>query len=327
VTFDWTSFLNRHNIEYVTKGHSVSKDNIAIHCPFCGAADEGYHMAISLRGYGWHCWRNPQAHSGKSPIKLICALIDCSVEHAANLVGYKATDIPNDLLAQVRRLTGEVIPMPEPKVLDMPTEFKHLDNELPSSKPYVAYLRKRGFTDDHIAILARPPFDLRYCTMGEWMGRIIFPICEHGKLVTWTGRTIFDVNLRYRTLSQSDALGPISDHLLWYDMLRHTGAETIVMCEGPFDAAKITMLGQPHSVVGTCFFTMVPSRRQVGLLHELLPKFRRRILLLDQDTFPKSQRLLWSEFAHLDVERRALPTGIKDPGEIRNENRLLKILR
>ena len=50
--FDWISFLDKHGIEYSTRGPSTSRGNVYVHCSFCGQADQGKHLGISLEGKG-----------------------------------------------------------------------------------------------------------------------------------------------------------------------------------------------------------------------------------------------------------------------------------
>src|SRR4051812_26553261 len=104
--FDWVTFLNRRGIEYTDRGSSATAGNLAIHCVFCGAADPGTHLAISLHGRGWRCWRN-KAHSGRSPVRLIQALLGCTWVEAERLAGVssaRSTVAQNDFGAHVAGL-------------------------------------------------------------------------------------------------------------------------------------------------------------------------------------------------------------------------------
>jgi hypothetical protein len=114
------------------------------------------------------------------------------------------------------------------------------------------------------------------------------------------------------------ALAPINNYLLWWDDLMKADVETIILCEGPFDALKVTTLGWNMGVAATCFFTQSPGPLQVDLLHELLPRFRRKYLLLDQGTIPALIKIA-AELQTLGVERLLLPRGVKDPGVLTRE--------
>jgi hypothetical protein len=141
--------------------------------------------------------------------------------------------------------------------------------------------------------------------------------------------------VRYKTLTNDPekaeqngeipAPAPISDYLLFYDKLVETDADTIVLVEGPFDAFKTNILGEYLGVVSSCFFTSTLSKQQLNLLHGLLPKFKNRILLLDQNTFSKASRIK-SDMIALDVEVRKMPDGIKDPALIKTMLQLKSVL-
>jgi len=103
-----------------------------------------------------------------------------------------------------------------------------------------------------------------------------------------------------------------------------TNCDTIYLCEGPFDALKVHALGQVHGICATCFFTAAPTNRQIDLLHEILPKFRYRYLLLDRGTLPSALRIV-SILQGLEVKAIQLPEHLKDPGEIVSTQNLLAL--
>lgn len=320
--FDWVAFLDQQRIEYSTKGRNVSSGNVAIKCPWCGVADPSEHLAISLNGRGYVCQRN-RAHRGKSDARLVQILLRCSYELAQAMVR-GASFLPDDWHARVlRNLVPERMPpIEEPKPIGLPEGFRAIGRSV-SSRPYVNYLLRRNYTSNQIKRF----FDrwhIMYAPRTSFRGRIIFPVYFEGKLVSWTGRSIAaDPFIRYKTLSTDAekakkdempvALGPINDYLLWWDYLLTCDAHTIVLVEGPFDALKIMTLGWGRGIVSTCFFTSSPSPSQIDLLHELLPRFKRRLLLLDANT-EAMQLVITSELTTLGLERLRLPTGTKDPG-------------
>lgn len=321
MAFDWRDFLDQYHVPYVTSGHSVARGNVAVRCPWCGPEDPSTHMGISLDGKGWGCWRRSD-HRGRQPARLVAALLNCSMERAYQIVGISSNIIGEDFLAQVN---NTLAPPGEPEragKLAMPDEFRLLAGR-PSARPYNNYLRKRGFADP--ASLARD-FDLRYCTRGPYHGRIIFPIRFQGELMSWSGRSIYPTEpMRYKVLSSKPeraekeglglARGPNSHYLLFYDELVKAKARALYICEGPFDALKIMVLGRPHGVVATCLFTNAPTIEQVDLLYDLAPRFAERYLLLDRDMFYMAVRVS-SELSGLDLKPVMLPPGVKDPGEL-----------
>jgi hypothetical protein len=320
--FDWTGFLDSRRIPYVTSGPNVSKGNIAIHCPFCGAADTSQHLSISLEGKGWSCWRKRGEHRGKSPVRLIAALLGCSFAQAADIAGVR-THITEDFQSRVQAALRPQEAIPPSKLLRMPKSFIPFDQGTVLIRPFRNHIvQTRRIPWDAFLILGQL-FDLRYCTEGKFAGRIIFPIRYRDRLVAWTGRSIRKgETLRYRaTDPEEDGGDNISDYILWYDELLKERANTIYVCEGPFDALKVWYLGQDHGIVSTCFFTSSPSARQIDRLYDVLARFRHRFLLLDQGTLSTAMRVQMQTTLGLVV--RHLPSNIKDPGELQDFRFLL----
>lgn len=329
MAFQWVQFLEQNHIHFATSGPNVSRGHIAVHCPFCGSQDPSQHMSLNLQHGGWNCWRNDN-HSGKSPTYLVQALLGCTRERAQSIVG-EAVFIPDDFLGAVR---GLIAPQQEPPraPITLPPDFKSFSQPLPSGQRFEKYLLKRGFTIRDIRRMTRR-YGLRYCTQGKFKGRIIFPVKFEGRLMTYTGRTIYpDIELRYKTLSydpeleEVPAFGPISDYLLFYDklMANKHDADTVVFCEGPFDALKVNVLGRAHGIMATCFFTASPSQSQIDMAGDLVSVFRRRYLMLDRGTLATALRTQ-IDMSTLIHKVLTLPKHYKDPGEL-DERGLLELV-
>jgi hypothetical protein len=325
---DWLQFFEQHNIHYRTSGLNVGRNASVIKCVWCGAADEGEHLVVSLEGKGFKCWRCK--NSGKNPAKLIQALLACSWDQANSIAG-NAKTLPNDFMLKVKSMLNKPEIVQPINKLKLPQEFKQF-SRLPSCKIYLDYINSRGF-----AIKDAEDYEVRYASQGLYKGRVIFTVQFEGKLVGWTGRTVYSSDpARYKTLSHDiekakdngeiAAPAPISDYLLWYDRLVNTNANTIVLVEGPFDAWKVNVLGKYLGVVSTCFFTSTMSKQQMNLLHEVLPKFENRFVLLDQNTFTKAAKIS-RDLSTLNVQVKRLPVEVKDPGEIKTMGQLKQCLQ
>lgn len=316
--FDWVALLETNRIHYVTSGPNVGRDHVGVKCPFC-PDDPSEHMSISTDNKGWRCWRNNE-HRGKSPVKLIMGLLRCSQAAAQQIAGHSVFVPEGDLLTMVQK-QFEPDKITKPKGLELPKEFKKFTN-LPSGRPYVNYLmsKERGFYWSEIGQFT-DKWDMRYCTHGPYYGRIIFPVYQYGKLVTWSGRSIHaNAFLRYKTLPiepdhehEIVAQCSIRETLLWYDRLMSSTAHTIFICEGPFDALKINVLGEEEGIVSTCLYTNNPSEAQIELLHDLLPRYERRYLLLDRNELANTIKTA-DRLSDLSVEMAQLSPGVKDPG-------------
>lgn len=312
--FDWQGFLDSNSIPYRTSGANVSRGHVSVHCPFCGVDDPSEHMSINLDGRGWSCWRN-KAHAGIKPTRLVAALLDITPASAARLVG-DSVFIPDDFIGTVRsKLAGNA------GVADvdlrLPKEFKPIGDK-PSARYFRRYLRGRGFTNKRIDLMTRR-YGIYYCTRGRFKGRIVFTVVRDKKLQTWTARSIYAAaEQRYMTLSVNDedtpARSSINDNILWYDWLKR-GGETLVLCEGPFDALKVSVLGRKYGFKATCCFTAAPSEQQIELLYDVAPGFNRRLLLLDRGTLATSIRVS-TALAAMKIQTILLPRHIKDPGDL-----------
>jgi hypothetical protein len=325
MALDWEAIFDRVGVHYVTTGPNVAKGHLNIRCPWCGNLDPSQHLSVSLDGRGYRCYRNHE-HRGKSAARLLSAAAGVSVETAQALVGGQ-TYMPTDPMSMVLQSMGST-PRAEKPELKMPKEFRPFRN-VASAWPYLTYLVDRGFSRS-MALKFTDWFDLRYCTEGPYRGRIIFPVEYRGKLVSWVGRTISKTTeLRYKALSVDPdegpaAIGPLPDYLLWFDDLKVTKADKLILCEGPFDALKLTVIGYEYGVVATCFFTSAPSGSQIELLYELAPRFKHRFLMLDRGTLPTALRFTGQHPA-LGLRPLEPPPGVKDPGEM-TERALLETL-
>lgn len=329
MAFDWLRFLEANHVPFVTSGPNVSRGHVAIRCPMCGTADPSQHMSINLKEGWWRCFRRPDMHRGGGPAGLVAALLGISYGAAGELVGGNVI-VPDNVLGTVRQLLDKT-PAKAPARLRYPPEFKWIGGQM-SARRFRKYLRDRKFTNEQIDRMS-DEYGMRYAVSGPFRGRIIFPVWFYEKLVTWTGRTIYkDQELRYRTLSADPELeehpahGPINDYLLFFDelMRNEDGCDTLILCEGPFDALKVSMLGRPHGIDATCWFTATPSRAQIDLLYELFPGYRKRYLMLDAGTLATALKTQ-IDFHTLKCGILTLPKSLKDPGEL-TEKSLLEIV-
>lgn len=320
--FDWVGFLRSNNVEYITRGSNVGRGQINVQCPWCGESDPSHHMTINLAGRGWRCFRNPSQHIGRAPLRLVQALIKCSYEHAREIVGGDVAPLPDDdnLADQVAANFGA----PEevearPKHLSLPREFKPLGFETqpsPFARGFWTYLQGRGYSDVDIGWICAA-YDLHYSVRGEFAYRVILPIHdERDCLMTWTGRSIkYNAVVRYKTLTSALSVQPTANLLLGLPLLwRAPKMRMLIVAEGPFDAIRISALCHADGIYGTCLFGLNVSEAQANLLEQLSARFKRMVMLLDNDAALVTLNLR----DHLPRACRTafLPDGVKDPGEL-----------
>lgn len=310
--FDWPVFLCQHNIEYVPEG----REDIAVRCPFCGGDDPSHHMGISLRGKGWYCWRQPQVHKGKSRSRLIRALLGCSVEQANRLAyGDRMVPTDEDIVDSFRKQLD--LPTVS-KRLELPREFKPLSNPSIMARPFRTYLYERGYSAKQVEWLTKT-YDLHYTTSGEFKYRVIIPVHDPwGRLLTWTGRAISpNEELRYLALTKERAVCSTKATLLGLPLLWHCERpKALLVCEGPFDAMRITMFGRSFGVYATCVFGLALSTPQTELLYELKERFSYIGLLLDAAAHSQAFGMLAAAGHDLGLRRVKMPEGYKDPAEL-----------
>lgn len=313
---DWTKILSANGIPYQEAG----KFEVAVGCPWCGASDTSqHHLAISLRGRGYRCFRNPVQHRGRSNVRLLTALLRCSEEHARELLGEEGgVSLPaqDTFKDQWRKQLGLAETSCQVTELTLPREFKALDNFGPFARMFWNYLYDRGYTKDQ-ATWASEAYNLYYSTSGPYARRLVIPVYDStGKLMTWTGRSIQpDAQIRYKTLATDQAVSPPGNLLLGLPLLwKAVPATCLVICEGPFDAIAISALGHRHGVWGTCLFGVYISEAQADLLCELERRFVRIRFGIDPDANLKALSL------RDRLPRRCLPMtlpeGLGDPGEL-----------
>jgi hypothetical protein len=67
------------------------------------------------------------------------------------------------------------------------------------------------------------------------------------------------------------------------------------------------------------------SVEQKNKLYEILPRFKRKYILLDQGTFSRAERIR-NDLVSFGVEVRRMPEFIDDPGDILTTNILKNVL-
>ena len=282
-------------------------------------------MQISLTGKGWNCWRNKE-HKGKSRAKLIRAILGCSSERARELAGESArpivadTSLSDEVHAAMtgtrvrRRMLG--------RPLDLPREFRPLLKQGLGQRHFLKYLHDRGYSDPEIEWLA-DKYKLMYATRGDYAYRIIIPVYDrYGDLRSWTSRTVSDrENLRYKSVSGKTRDWVLGLSLLWsvYNPKR------LLICEGPFDAMRVSVLGYKRGVYGTCLFGLAMTNAQARLLRELAERFGSVSFLLDEDAALRTFGML-EQLGLSGCVRLQLPEEFKDPGELDAEG-LDRVLR
>jgi hypothetical protein len=312
---DWVQLLDDNSIPFVSRGPNTKRGEVSVHCPFCGDEDPSEHMGIALEREVWGCHRNG-AHRGKSPYKLVQALLGCSFSQAKLVVSQYSHADPETLDQALLSLNAAPEgPEKAPERLQIPPEFKAVTDTGLRIRFY-NYLQKRGF-DDPIAVAEA--YDLKCCLTGRWKDRLIIPIYQAGELVAWTGRALSNPHNAPRYLSTSDA---IKRSIFNEDELR-AGGNCLFVTEGPLDAIKVDFYAREYDARATCVFGTSITIDQISIIRQVMKNFTHTVLLLDPEAIESAfDTIEWLPGTVMGT----IPLGVEDPGALSKEQ-VIKIAR
>ena len=298
---DWISFLEAHDVPFVTRGPNTRRGQVSIQCPWCGDDDPSEHLSIALEKDAYGCWRNSQ-HAGRKPHPLVAALLGCSFSQAKLVVQQFSQADPETLEAAITALGGVAA---APVQADGPVKL--LANFQPM-KPngltgrFWRYLEYRGF-DDVERLIKR--YGLLCCQTGRWKDRIIVPLHSGGTLIGWTARAIQRTVTAPRYLTSSEA---VKQMIFNEDDLK--GGRHLFITEGPFDALKVDFYGSPR-IRATALFGVNPTPAQIGILRQVMKRYEKCSILFDAEAGEQAMALR----DYLPQAAIALlPEGVGDPG-------------
>ena len=216
----WPDLLAAEGIPFVTHGSSVSKDHIAIHCPWCGSDDPSYHLGISLLQPAWGCWRNA-AHRGRRPHRLLFKLLG---DAAHRYLPQEAPIVDDLTLPALGSRFALALPFAEP-CRDQSLDWSRF-LPIPDPHPVRDYALRRGLSTPYLT-----RYDLRCAPTGFYRWRVLIPLRWAGRVVGWTGRAIGDATPRYLNSPDTDTCA----------MFRTiSGPCRTLVVEGPWDALRLS---------------------------------------------------------------------------------------
>lgn len=272
---DWRALLVERSVPFVERGANVKRGELNIRCPFCGPADPSHHMGINPDNGWWACWRNSQ-HRGKSPVRLLMAMLRIPYREACEIAGVGEDYVdPEGFDALAARILGaqkieQGAKASTTRRLRWPRGYVRLQG-VSWVRRHRGYLRSRGFSfiDDLVE-----DFDIRG-TLDDpgFRDRVILPYKLDGSLVAWTGRAIAPAEIRYRDLRLDDCIVPIKHTLFLHDHAAFEGGKWLIFVEGPVDALKLTFYGQVVGVFAVALSTSTISEQQVAQAVALADQF------------------------------------------------------
>ena len=316
---NWKRLLDSHGVEYIERGRSVVKGNIAVHCPMCGNADGGHHMGINLSNGYWGCWRNTQ-HRGKSPIRLLMSLLKVSFAQACDLAGLDERYVDPEGWDSIKHNPFEhddqVDNSARVTQLRMPDEFREITSAVRTTR-FFNYLERRGFPLSTISELCRL-YRLRAAVIGDFKDRVIMPYYMDAKLLTWTGRAVGETKMRYLDLAIDKSITPAKQMLYNFNATRRPD-KVLLVVEGPMDALKADFFGRMHGVRAVALSTNSMSDSQIYLLEEIALNFEKILIVMDNsnelgviDSMRIKDKL--SQISNIGFVK--VPFGKKDCGDL-----------
>jgi len=330
ISINWKRLLDQKGVEYIERGSSVVKGNIAVHCPFCGNADGGHHMGINLTNSYWGCWRNRQ-HRGKSPVRLLMALLKINYESARDIAGLDDSFVDPDGYEAMKHNMfqshdNDAVEK-ENKTLEFPKEFEAITHGRIRHSRFMNYLERRGFPRSHAEEVCRV-FKFKAAVTGTFKDRVIMPYYMDGKLVTWTGRAIAETQMRYMDLSIEESIIPPKNTFYNFNATRRPN-KVLLVAEGPFDAVTCDFYSAEYGVRCVALSTNSMTDDQTYMLEEVAPNFEQVLIVMDNasslgivDSFRMKERLSTIK----NIGYTGLPRGYKDFGEM-PENAIVKFCK
>lgn len=288
---DLIELLQEHKIPYKTQGqhHHARTGWVQLPCPYCSSTN--WHLGINLEYFYASCYRCGP-HRAFEVVSLLTKL------PMANL--RKVFTPPSGPLRQ-RSTKGRI----EQRHLELPAGivFGHIP------APHRRFIATRKLVAKQVSQL----WQLGYISLARSLPwRVFIPVHYHGKIVSWTTRSIGDKEPRYISAKPTQELMPLKSLLFGEDYC-HDG--TVLVTEGPFDTMRIG----PGAVA---LFGLAYTSQQMGRL----TKYRRRVIVFDNEPVAQAKAAaLCTELQKMGGKTINIKLDAKDPGSASDkEIRLLR---
>jgi DNA primase len=208
-------FFEEFQIKYWIQGKNVSKGHVNIQCPFCN--DQSNHLGINILNLNkCNCWKCGR----KNFVDIVAYILEANHKEAKlfikDNIDTKNIIFDKEITASIKRRA--VLP-------------KEATDNFP--KMHLKYLKDRGFNPNQVI----KKFNLKACGIdGRYKFRIIIPIYQYHKLVSFTSRDITNKQkLKYLTSPHS----LIERNKLFFNFDSVSYGDNAIIVEGPMDAMKI----------------------------------------------------------------------------------------
>lgn len=291
MTFDIQDYLSQHtHIHHTTRG-----DEIVCSCPECGRPDK---LWVNAKTGHWICYKCAR---GGHLIQLVMFL-----EHlpwaAAKAALIEGGGLVSQTAEQIKEAGYECAPVSVVEEIKLPDEFIPCFNRETRMRTWPTYLTERK-----VSVRTAITYGLGTCQKGRYGGRLVIPVRMHGKLRTFTARSLTGVEPKY--------LHPPDDHKsgALFGLDEAIGARRVVLVEGPFDVFGIVRAGMV--AVGLLGKQMTDEQ------HGALAKagFRSVVTMLDPDAAAENRAIERRLATTFDEVKRATLPNSNDPGDAPEE--------
>jgi len=283
---DIEALLDNINIDYQTSGKNISRHCIGLSCPFCD--DTSTHLGIFKTNKNYSCWACGVKGSLPKLLKELTRLNWVEVfkliqTHSGSSKAFKLPDLyqESEKLAELntRVLSG----------IKQGLAPRHR-----------AYILSRGLNPYYL----EQKYKLMSGTeIGKFKHRLIIPIFEREKMVSFIGRDITGVaKLRYKNLAVSESIVPVKEAIYNLDDVD----DVAILVEGPFDVWTVDPYG-----IGIMGIKITPLQ-----LYKLYVKRLKKIIVcLDQAAQKQAKKIALELSTFIpDVKMVIIQSGT-DPNE------------
>lgn len=292
---NYLKLFNDYQIPFTTK---VNKGWVNVRCPFCSDIHTCGGFNISKNYY--NCWICG-SHDWREALKKILVLDNASLNRLLSI--YADTD---EKFQKINNIKHSSLPY----CLDLPTDTFSVEER--------KYLRDRNFSP---SFLHRKYGIVGGGKIGKWNNRIIIPFYYNGRLVSWTGRSIFDNAFlekndlpRYKNLSVGQSI--MNPKHIFFNLDNSPGRD-VALAEGPFDVLRMG----DNFISG---FGIDYTEEQLFLLHR---RFDRVFILFDNEAGAqaKAKKIgisLVSMGLDVEIIDAYADYGVKDAGDLADDDAL-----
>jgi DNA primase len=260
--FDHRAWLEYLGIEYYTKGSNVGKGWIGINCPFCSDGDTGNHLGIREENKVIKCFRCKTKGNIITLIKKLQGEKQLSKTLKRFTNGNSHTNLPKH---HTNTLFCSECVLPKKSTTKILVQHGN-------------YLKNRKYSPKKLY----EKYNLHSVNICPYWGhRIIIPIYNRKKLITFIGRDITGTaKIRYKACPKEKSV--IDTKGLIYNL--HTATDRLILVEGVTDVWRIG--NGCGAIMGTEF-----DNRQI--LHIINSNIKEVFILFDNDVVGKQAAKIW----------------------------------